>query len=337
MNVLPILIRFLVFAGCCQTCLAALPEIPEDSEKARIWHERRLAEIERLSNQAGKSSIDKLGAMVIQLETLGYRKCPERDIVLATAKQTLSSIPGVHEYYRARIVDARDEWEEAPERLRNTIFYDAVQPSWVGFGVLKHLPSAETVRVLGSLLDDERGRYIPDPARPLPGEAEGHAKYVGQSNCERAVTTLAALPLVAKPVGAPSAKAFDDVPAWRQWYREIAEGRRTFRFEGDPTEYDLDGPASADKLVRTRALRERERDRAARAAQRQEARPAPVVSAADGAQPSTPAQAAPQSPPGGSGSHPPYAALLTSGGILLAALAWFFLRRGKKRLPKLQA
>ncbi|MCU0781756.1 MAG: hypothetical protein MUF04_11730, partial [Akkermansiaceae bacterium] len=196
------------------------------------------------------------------------------------ARKTLSSIPGVHEYYRARIVDARDEWEEAPERLRNTIFYDAVQPSWVGFSVLKHLPSAETVRALGSLLDDERGRYIPDPARPLHWEDEMAANFIGKSNCELAVTSLAALPLVAKPVGAPSAKAFDDVPAWRQWYREIAEGRRTFRFEGDPTEYDLDGPASADKLERTRALRERERDRAARAAQRQAARTTAAVPAA---------------------------------------------------------
>jgi hypothetical protein len=301
------------------------------------WYKERREIINRASKNQNQNSIRDLGELVVGLSIHLHKGDNEYRGLFEEARKTLASIPGVHEYYRARIVDARDEWEEAPERLRNTIFYDAVQPSWVGFGVLKHLPSAETVRVLGSLLDDERGRYIPDPARPLPGEAEGHAKYVGQSNCERAVTTLAALPLVAKPVGAPSAKAFDDVPAWRQWYREIAEGRRTFRFEGDPTEYDLDGPASADKLERTRALRERERDRAARAAQRQETRPAPVVSAADGAQPSTPAPAAPQSPPGGSGSHPPYAALLTSGGILLAALAWFFLRRGKKRLPKLQA
>jgi hypothetical protein len=299
------------------------------------WHEKWTNSLNKVEQLPKDVRMELLGRAA-SIDLKGANS-DQRLEITRRAQSMLLAMPDHAEYYRARIVDARDEWEEAPERLRNTIFYDAVQPSWVGFGVLKHLPSAETVRVLGSLLDDERGRYIPDPARPLPGEAEGHAKYVGQSNCERAVTTLAALPLVAKPVGAPSAKAFDDVPAWRQWYREIAEGRRTFRFEGDPTEYDLDGPASADKLERTRALRERERDRAARAAQRQETRPAPVVSAADGAQPSTPAPAAPQSPPGGSGSHPPYAALLTSGGILLAALAWFFLRRGKKRLPKLQA
>jgi hypothetical protein len=214
------------------------------------------------------------------------------------------------------------------EQLR--VFYDAVQPSWVGFGVLKHLPSAETVRVLGSLLDDERGRYIPDPARPLHWEDEMAANFMGKSNCELAVTSLAALPLVAKPVGAPSAKAFDDVPAWRQWYREIAEGRRTFRFEGDPTEYDLDGPVSAEKLVRTEALRERERDRAARAAQRQEALPAATVPAAD-APPAPPPVSAPEAPPAASS---PLAALLTAAGVLFAALAWFFLRCRKARLPR---
>jgi hypothetical protein len=278
-------------------------------------------------------ALPKLELWLFQLSKgAGSRMEREGRPVLRAVEAALSSIPGIHEYYRVRIVDARDEWEEAPERLRNTIFYDAVQPSWVGFGVLEHLPSAETVRVLGSLLDDERGRYIPDPARPLPGEAEGHAKYVGQSNCERAVTTLAALPLVAKPVTVPSKEAFDDVPAWRQWYREIAEGRRTFRFEGDPTEYDLDGPASADKLERTRALRERERDRAERAAQRQA--DAPVPPAAVPVVNAPPPVPAPERPPTQPASRPPLAVFLTAIGVLCAALAWFFLRRGQARPPR---
>jgi hypothetical protein len=36
----------------------------------------------------------------------------------------------------------------------------------------------------------------------------------------------------------------EDIEAWRLWYEQVKSGKRTFRFEGDPQEYNLAGPVA---------------------------------------------------------------------------------------------
>jgi hypothetical protein len=49
--------------------------------------------------------------------------------------------------------------------------------------------------------------------------------------------------------------------AWLLWYEQIKSGNRTFRFEGDPTEYDLNGPAPKQKIERVERERKRTEER----------------------------------------------------------------------------
>src|SRR5690606_26228155 len=72
--------------------------------------------------------------------------------------------------------------------------------------------------------------------------------------------TLQRLPLTFKPVKrAGYTFPYEYVYAWQNWYEQIKAGSRTFRFEGDPTEYDLNGPVPKEKLQRIERDRDDER------------------------------------------------------------------------------
>ena len=129
------------------------------------------------------------------------------------------------------------------------------------FPTLDYLPSVETVRVLGEFLSDERG-YVKMPEHPTLEDLTTDVS--GSPVFRRAAASLGKLPIVNKPI--PASTQFrtpDDVQPWKQWYEQIKAGNRTFRFEGDPTEYDLNGPASKEKLARIERDRMRDVERLA--------------------------------------------------------------------------
>lgn len=95
--------------------------------------------------------------------------------------------------------------------------------------ILENLPSAETVRVLGEMLSEEWS----DPSKTK----EDGEQFLG-SLAMNAKSRLNKLPIVNKPI----ASGPQSLRAWQDWYAQIKEGRRTFRFEGDPQEYSLSGP-----------------------------------------------------------------------------------------------
>ena len=76
---------------------------------------------------------------------------------------------------------------------------------------------------------------------------------------------LQKFPLLNKPFKDPITQSnrADAQAAWQLWYEQVKSGKRTFRFEGDPTEYDLNGPASKDKLQRVERDRKRDDERSA--------------------------------------------------------------------------
>ena len=104
----------------------------------------------------------------------------------------------------------------------------------------------------------------------------------------------------------------DAQAAWQLWYEQIKSGKRTFRFEGDPTEYDLKGPAPGQKLAHI--SRDRKRDAERQAGHERTAGSSVVAESA-----ATTAS---------SRSMP--AALLIAGMVLLVSLGWYFLK-GRSR------
>ena len=115
------------------------------------------------------------------------------------------------------------------------------------------------------------------------------------------------------PYNQKKSYTLEEIAVWQRWYERIKVGHATFAFEGDPTEYDLDGPASPEKLGRIKAARQRDEERKGR----HEA----AVARADGTSTSAATAERPENP----GTFPLSGAAL---GILtvLAALGWYFIR-----------
>jgi hypothetical protein len=123
--------------------------------------------------------------------------------------------------------------------------------------ILEDVPSAEAVNVLGMLL-----RYFEENG---PQINEGHVPdAVGQPpNPNLAADALKTL--IEKPP-VPQDRNWQtkgDIEAWQLWHEQIQSGNRTFRFKGDPKDYDLTGPVSKDKLQRVERDRKRDDERTA--------------------------------------------------------------------------
>ncbi|RYD21302.1 MAG: hypothetical protein EOP88_11870 [Verrucomicrobiaceae bacterium] len=184
--------------------------------------------------------------------------------VFHAAQAALLSIPGHAQYYRDRILNARLEYEKVKgqgeiEKEAGTRT-ELSNAQTEGFRTMAYLPSVETVRVLGEFLADERG-YTKLPPDPTMKEIQEAGREV--PNCKGAAKALVCLPFVSKPLDKNwMTLTYEDVAPWREWYEQIKAGNRTFRFEGDPTEYDLNGPASRQALDRIARADKRDTERA---------------------------------------------------------------------------
>ena len=241
--------------------LAMSAQADERSE----WFAERRAWIEQAKNTKTPESMLNLARIVRGVGQNFDQASPEAKDLLYQAKDQLLAIPGHAEYYRDEILAARLEYEAAKAGsntdksswLRSELSH--VQAN--GFRTMAYLPSVETVRVLGEFLADERG-YTKVPPNPTIDDLE--ATGLEQPNCKGAAKAFVSLPIVSKPlVKNWTSVSFDDVPLWRTWYEQIKAGKRTFRFEGDSTEYDLSGPASNEKLSRIERDRMRDAERLA--------------------------------------------------------------------------
>ncbi len=200
---------------------------------------------------------------------MAYRKTlvghgPEVDELYVRIQTTLLAIPGHAEHYRDLILKARLDYEQAKAGDNSDrASYLGTQLTNIqneGFKTMAYLPSVETVRVLGEFLTDQRG-YTELPPSPTMRQMEIAGRET--ANAEFAARTLTALPIVDKPPAKEWAIRIEELtPPWLAWYEQIKSGKRTFRFEGDPTEYDLNGPAEKEKLVRIERDRKRDAERA---------------------------------------------------------------------------
>lgn len=207
-----------------------------------------MATIEGLRGSQDTETIASLGEMVRQLTDLNYRGCPEKSDVLQSAYQLMVSIPGHAEYYAKRIKAQQAALEDALKGTSTdrtgTAKAKLLEEQMYGFATLKAIPSPETVRVLGEFL------YDPWGLRPnlQPGEYPDLDEEGITSHSWRALVALAALPLAHKPVQPRPNRWVDyhqDIDAWKLWYEQVRAGTRTFRFIGDPQEYNLHGPVAA--------------------------------------------------------------------------------------------
>ncbi len=199
------------------------------------------------------------------LRSMGYRKSMQDhdqkvDQLLEKIQATVVAIPGHADYFVNQIKQAKaDALSSESLRGRNDkvswAAYNRVRSQ--AFETMRYLPSSDTVRALGAFLIDEE-----DP-NALDSEDEFQDTLGPGSNSGLAIKTFRYL-IQDDPVKAERTWITpEDKKTWQRWYEQIKSGNRTFRFKEDPTEYDLDGPASLQKLERIAKNRQRDEKREA--------------------------------------------------------------------------
>lgn len=223
-------------------------EVAEQKKNLNLWR----LEINKSKDLPNENAIPLLGRCVVKMTDRGIYQIEERWEVYREAQAALLAIPGHAEYYRDQIVKAISVRDAAVGKLEysgkagdfRTVLHSSLS-------TLENLPSPESVRVLGDLLSDHS-------ANPFPVQDGMMEAPLSRT----AVRYLARFPLVSKPANTiHDSEAERDLPAWQHWYEQIKAGNRTFRFEGDPIEYDLNGPAPKDKLVRIERDQKRDAER----------------------------------------------------------------------------
>ena len=274
------------------------------------WYEKWDHVLDSIETFPEKERMDLLG----RAAAFGSddRMSDQKREIFERSQAMLLAIPGHAEFYRDRINSARERMESllaaGDEGSYPAARYQLSNEVMFGFDTLKQLPSVETVRVLGEFLFDERG-YVKVPLENTT-ERQRYESVKHSPVYRISAATLAALPIVGKlerPLmihGSP-----EDTQPWKQWYLEIKEGRRTFRFEGDPTEYDLNGPAPLEKTARIA------RDRTREAERQSGSRRAGLV----GEAPDQAAQAAPK--------WPLAASLFAGGLVIFGTMMWISRKR----------
>jgi hypothetical protein len=171
-------------------------------------------------------------------------------MVFERAQTALLAIPGHAEFYRDKILQAQERVKtlgvSSKHEYRSELMY--------GFQTLPHLSSPEGVRVLGELLSND---WVPPGNETAPQSGKFAPLSISST------VTLEKFPLLDKPFKDPitESNVADANAAWLFWYEQIKSGNRTFRFEGDPTEYDLNGPAPKQKIERVERERKRTEER----------------------------------------------------------------------------
>ncbi len=208
---------------------------------------------------------EKIDLLSLGLRNMAHRRStndhsPEVDHIYQNLKTTLLAIPGHAEYFGNQIKVAREEAIIGNEKSAKL----GEKPNWPGFDNVRlraiqklgQMPSPEAVKVLGELLNDLQVTYEIDLDN-FTADSFGLP-----SNASLAADELKSL--IENP---PVPKDRDhqlpgDIPAWQAWYEQVKSGHRTFRFQGDSTEYDLNGPASKELLQRVERDRKRDEERA---------------------------------------------------------------------------
>ena len=207
--------------------------------------------------QPSEAAIEKLGAG-LRRYTYGASFPPLRDQIVEVRnelRQTLLSMPGHADYFAKRLREADARLTGAKTNSERGHFRHLLTTEQqYCFQTPGLLPSAESVRVLGKYLFDEKGMVRKVVANDPRGWQSRQYDAGFSPNSSYALRAIAKLPIVSPPVPTRkhSAVIYDeDIDPWRVWYQQVKAGKRTFRFEGDPLEYSLAGPVvkAADPAV----------------------------------------------------------------------------------------
>jgi hypothetical protein len=201
------------------------------------WLNRRMGELEAAKGLKREERLDVLAGGLQAGYVYDSQRPDKYQLALSNeAKKQILEIPGYADHFGKRITDSYERFKKGNMNGQTSSYYHFLDSTRPDFKTLALLPSAETVRVLGPMLS-ENWKW------PRYDKLEAEDGYLS-TLAILALDKLAKLPIANPPSRPPTDVLLlrENLGAWQQWYSEIESGRRTFRFIGDDTEYDLRGP-----------------------------------------------------------------------------------------------
>ena len=235
------------------------------------WFNRRSNDLEdAIKIENTNARIDALGKFM-SLASYGEMD-EEQKIIFNRAQTNLLSIPGHAKYYQEKIDKMRAELlantKKTHEELKNMQDEgnDVLdEPTYLGdsqiaLRTLRYMPSAETVTVLGYFLNDSVGRdgktFLGTPLK-MPGDTGPHL-----CNAELATDVIRVLGIEHPPFNDSKGVITPaEIDAWKDWWNEVKDGKRTYRFIGSEVEYGPDGPAATEAIQHVERDRKRDEER----------------------------------------------------------------------------
>lgn len=218
-----------------------LPLLLTTFAHASEWYDMQMGKMDNLGHLPIPEQIEILSSIV----RIGRRDelNDEHKTVLRRSQSMLIAIPEHAEYYEKKIKDGMALIENQPDDGLPRRTFNA--PRIEIFQILEQIPSPQIVRVLGDFLSDDRGGFEYKQGDPMPTAddiAHGSLRNSGYAS-------IALYGLIDNPLTPYRGYFIEnvDVPEWRLWYNQVKAGNRTFRFKGDSTEYNLNGPAGSTK------------------------------------------------------------------------------------------
>jgi hypothetical protein len=239
---------------CCLAALSLMvpvssgqdrsPELEQLRKRAAESNERRLVTIRgELESFREAKSDDLMMKLAWRLHFLSGndrqmgKPGVEANRLYAEVRGALMETPGHAEVFERRFLTQRAD-VLAGKRTWNHLHDTGMMMSLS----LCHLPSAETMRVLGRMLEDNKGatpedRFPNQPKEPLT---------IPSSAAQYALGALNGIGIDRPPTSEKPPRLPDDpvnIDTWREWWREVKEGKRTYRFQGSPVVHHYEGPA----------------------------------------------------------------------------------------------
>ncbi len=207
-----------------------------DSQYSESWYQSREEEVGRWAAAADHDGIKNLGEYVGLFGQL-IGGCgtpgPRWSDVYGNARSSLLQIPGHAKYFA-------DELERL--RLGPSREYDRLRVRYFT-GILRRLPSPETIQVLGHYLDDERD-HVPGFDDPVRYREVRLYPDSYTENARLATYALSRIGLQNAPCHRITSYNDNRTDYWqenlqkcRDWYAKVKSGKLAFSFIGQNVEY----------------------------------------------------------------------------------------------------
>lgn len=193
--------------------------------------------IQEVEQKPPNETIPLLADSLQKLARKNVFQVAERIEVYDLVQSTLLAIPGHAKYFADELERLRLDPKSDYIRTRTTYLTET----------LKHLPSPETIQVLGHYLSDMRDTPYDENPKYIEALRAGEVKEPDWTptpqNAWLATYTLSNIGLrnpPFEPVGNYINIRFseaDSLPKFREWWEDVKSGKRTFSFVGQEVEY----------------------------------------------------------------------------------------------------